>query len=958
MAKPDSEFLKDAIFLIDASSYIFRAYYGIQSQLKAPDGTPTHATFGFLQMLQALLTQHKVQKVALIWDRKEKGFRHELFSEYKANRAIPPEDLGLQIENSKKLVDLLGIPQLDHIGFEADDIIATFVAQNPNRPLIIVTGDKDLLQLVGPHVWCLDTLKNQWSNIAEAKEKFGVEPKKISEVQALCGDSVDNVPGVPGVGPKTAAELILHFGSLSAVLIRANELKSSPELLKKGDGPLKGKRLESVIEHSAMAELSLKLVHLRDDVPIDVTPEHYEIKQVKLEELKLFAAQLGFSKVVQRLTGHNMELSTSEKKADEPLNTSVDSPEKEAQPELPFEVVTVKTRDEFKALLSQALRYSVLALDTETRHLESRREKNLVGISFCFDGQKSYYLPLRHDKQNGTDIEHGGEGAVRDYLNLLQEHIHERAKMKLNILFHNAKFDCHVLASESITFPFDALIQDTMVESFVADVGERHGMDALAQKYLDGYTPLSFESVLAEGPFENFSQVSIERATFYSAEDAWVTWSLYGVLTKKLREENLWPVYDLLDRKLIPVLTRIEEAGIYFDLTVVAELSKSFHEELTAKQEEAVVLLKNSGINVSPTFNLASTKQIAQVLFEELKLPVIKKGKTGPSTDVEVLEELSSQHPFPAKLLEIREISKLLSTYIDAFPELIDTKTTRLHTDFSQTIAATGRLSSSNPNLQNIPIRTQRGRKIRDAFQAAKGYRLIGADYSQIELRILAEISADENLMKAFHDDADIHRRTAALILKKKEADVTDDDRRMAKTINFGIVYGQTAFGLAKTLGISRTQAQLFIDEYFNTYPGIRNYMDKIIASVNEDAFVCTSIGRKRKLPDIHSKNPTLRNLAERMAINSPIQGTAADLMKAAMIEVDRFLFEEKLDARLVLQVHDEILIEARAEIVSSLMPKIASILENPQLLKEFKVEPFKVPLKVSISEGQHWGEL
>jgi DNA polymerase I len=934
-AAPSEEFLSKAVFLVDSSSYIFRAYYGIMNPLTAPDGTPTHATFGFLQMLQSLFRDHRVERCALVWDRKEKGFRHEIFPEYKANRAIPPEDLGIQIENSREGADLFGLPQFDFKGFEADDVLATLVTRHPEQNFVIVTGDKDLLQLVGPNVWCLDTLKNQWGGPAVAELKFGVPPAKIKDVQAISGDSVDNIPGAPGIGPKGAAQLITEFGSLENVLQEAERRWGLPEKERPSKDCLKGKKLESIATNIEKIRLSLKLVSLSTDVPIELQDEVFRVHDSS-PELRSWAEKMGFGKVVETL--------------DRILH-----PMAKAQPQAVFDLAPKAVRSEFQTIknlgaldevLKKHTRATLVALDTETRGKEVHLGDNLVGISFCASETEAYYIPLRHDMES----ENLPLGGVVDRLQKFLYSDNPLAK----IVFQNAKFDLHVLARENLRVPLHR-IEDTMIASFVVNPSERHGMDELAVRYL-AHNTIKFKEVLGER--KTFAEVPIDQATQYAAEDAWVTFRLWGILKSKLESTGLWPVYDLLDRPLISLLQTIEETGVLLDVPYLRELSKELHLEMTAKEAEAIAILKADGINVGPGFNLNSPKQIAKVLFEELKLPVIKKGKTGPSTDVSVMEELALKHRFPRTVLEIRELAKLLGTYVDALPELVEGGTSRLHTDFSQTIAVTGRLASSNPNLQNIPIRTERGKKIRYAFTVQPGYYLLGIDYSQIELRVLAHMSEDPELVKAFQENADIHRRTAALVFQKTEEQISSDERRMAKAINFGIVYGQTAFGLAGALQIDRRQAQNFIDGYFKTYPKIKGFMESLIEGAREKGFVKTLTGRVRFLPDIHSKNPSLRNFAERTAINSPLQGTAADLMKAAMIRVQKELLSLYPESKLILQVHDELLFEVQEKNIEEFKKAAVAILERRTLLAEFGCGSFIVPMKADASTGRNWGEL
>jgi len=938
MARPSKEFLENAIYLLDASSYIFRAYYALQPSLSAPDGTPTHATFGFMQMLQSLLDTHKVKRCVLLWDQKEKGFRHTIYPDYKANRSVPPEDLGIQLENSKLGTDAIGIQQLGAPGFEADDLIATMIAQHPEEKFVIVTGDKDLLQLIGPNVWCLDTMKQKWSHLEEAFEKFGVLPELVPQVQALCGDSVDNIPGAPGVGPKTAIQLIQYYKSLDAVLKTAVERRQSGGKPTDKEDPLKGKKIEAIAENIEKIEMSLKLVTLSHDAPVPKDLSRFNRSTPDWEKLKAFASKMGFSRLYEQVE-KRYQADTGDDSAPQADTATNDGR---------FEFERVTSLEHFQEILKTHSSATHIALDTETFSLERSGQGDMVGLSFAFGTERGYYVPLRH--QN-TDQNLDVASVVRT----LGEWLSETAPF-CRVVFQNAKFDLHVFSTEGLTLSAER-IDDTMIASFVLNPSERHGMDVLSQKHL-GYTCMSFEEALGE--LENFSFVDVEKATRYAAEDAVVTFALWEKLSKDLaQDERLEKIYSQLDAPLASLLFEIEKDGTCLDLEVLRKLSDEFHREVTELEENALKVLKESGVNVGPDFNLASTKQLAKVLFEELKLPIIKKGKTGPSTDASVLEELALVHPFPKSLLEIREVHKLLSTYIDAFPGFISPQDGRLHTDFSQTVAVTGRLSSSNPNLQNIPIRTPRGRRIRDAFCAPKGKQLLGIDYSQIELRILAHISEDPELIKAFKEDADIHRRTAALVMGVDEKAVSDDDRRTAKAINFGIIYGQTPFGLAKSLGIERNKAKKFIDEYFKTYPGIRLYMDSVLEEAQRTQSVKTLAGRVRYLPDITSKNPTLRNFAERTAINSPIQGTAADLIKKAMLDIRREVMPQFPTVKLVLQIHDELLFEMPLDVDTKAFETAVKMrMENPNILKDFIDEPFKVPMKAEAAVGRHWGEL
>lgn len=932
MSKPSKEFLENCTYLVDASSYIFRAYYGMQAELKAPDGTPTHATYAFYQMIENLINEQKAKRFALIWDRKEKGFRNDIFPAYKANRDAPPEDLSLQIENSQKLMELQGYPQLSLAGYEADDLIASAVKKNPNENFVIVTADKDLLQLVGPKVWWWDTLRKKWANIEGAEEKFGVGPEQIAEVQALSGDSVDNIPGAPGIGPKTATALIKEFGSLEVLLKEAQKRWKDPASYKKSPGQLKGKKLESLATNIEKIELSLKLVSLYDEAPIDLDIKTFHPGKLQEKSLLDFAKRLNFKRVVEKIGS----LQSSEE-------SSVLVPRDER-----YNFHLIKDLKHLKAILKEHDDAAVMAFDTETHSLNSRAKDNIVGLSFAFNTAEGYYLPFAHKDAENLPID--------ETLNTFFAYWSE--KDSLDLIFQNAKFDLHVLAAQGILIPENLIIQDTMVASFVLDPTEKHGMDAMAQKYLDNYETLKFSDLVKKG--ETFADVPIAKATAYAAEDACVTLELWDILSHKLRgEEKLWKIYTHLDRPLVRLLFEMEEVGVAIDSAYLANLSKEFHKAVEDCKSAAFQILSDYDVVLDPkTLNLGSTKQIAKLLFEDLKLPILKKGKTGPSTDAGVLEELSHQHPFPKKLMEYRELTKLLSTYVDALPKLVDPDTGNLHTDLSQTIAQTGRLASSNPNLQNIPIRTLQGQRIRKAFKARKGFKLLGVDYSQIELRVLAHVSGEANLIKAFQEDADIHRRTASLIFQKPEATISEEERRAAKTINFGIIYGQTAFGLSKTLKISRSDAQTFIDNYFRCYPQIQDYMDHAISKAYETGYAETFIGRRRRLADIQSKNAILKKFAERMAINSPLQGSAADLMKAAMIRVRETLLEKSFEAKFILQVHDELIFEAPESEIEALKKCVVDILESPDLLKDFGIKSFKVKMKAVAEVASDWGEL
>jgi DNA polymerase-1 len=956
---PPPDFLKNSVFLVDASSYIFRAYYAIRQGLTSPSGIPTHATYGFCQMLMALYEIYQPENVVFVWDTPAKGFRHQIFPQYKANRTAPPEDLGVQIQNSKRVIEVFGIFQIEKDGFEADDIIATIIAKHPDKKFVIVTGDKDLMQLVGPQVWCLDTMKNKWTNQHGAFEKFGVTPEQIRWVQALSGDSVDNIPGAPGIGPKTATDLVQVYGDLDTILSRAKELYLNPELqknLKKTD-PMKGKRIESIYTNHDLIRLSLDLVSLHPDVPIETvqffqSKNSSQNKDEKIKAIQNLFAELGFKKMLDKSLSIFVGSQSSGTSSVSQITTEVNS---QTVHHKKWDFICVQSLEELSSILLSAENQPRMSLDTETRSLDVYKEELLVGISLSFNENTAYYIPLRHELgQNGETQNSLRNLDFKSVRILFQDYFKKNIKQK--IIFQNAKFDLHVFKTEGFLFSSKQEIEDTMVASYCYDPSESHGMDYLSEKYLEGYRPQSFKEVLNGA--KHFGEVSIDNATHYSAEDALVTLKLWNFFEGNLQE--MAKVYNLIDKPLIQVLYRMERRGFEINTQSLGELSKEFHTELRQIELKARQTLLDSQISLADDFNLLSTKQMAEVLYQQLKLPIKKKGKTGPSTDVNALEDLKDLHPFPRLLLEYREVSKLLSTYIDSFPELVHASTGRIHTDFSQTLTVTGRLSSSKPNLQNIPIRTERGKKIRKAFRAPQSKLLLGADYSQIELRLLAVMSRDATLLQAFHDDADIHRRTAALILGRNEKSITDDERRMAKTINFGIIYGQTAFGLSRELGITKSEAQKFIDGYFQTYPGIAEYSYEAVQIAKKNKSVRTLAGRIRPLKEIDSKNVPLRMFAERSALNSPLQGTAADLIKLAMVRIDTELqtLKELQNSQLILQVHDELLFETNELELRDLERIVKEIMEDRNIFKAFDVEPFPITLKVEVGSGCHWGEI
>jgi len=932
-SKPNSKQLKQACYLVDASSFIFRAYYGLNTNLMAPDGTPTHATFGFCQMMLNLLDKCEPDtEVLLLWDRKEKGFRHDIYPEYKANRGAPPEDLGIQIENSKRFIEYMGLKQLSVKGYEADDLIASVVDQDTlDKPCYIVaTGDKDLLQLINDKVYLLDTMKNKWLHEAEALAKFGVTPDKIIDVQALSGDSVDNIPGIPGVGGKTAAALIQEFDSFNAVLEEAQIRAKNTDKKVKYKDALKGKKIINIAENLDKAEISLKLVTLKRD--IDLSPYELNRSTWKPEELSQYCKELGFNKLMTRFQ----------------LADQDSAPEKKASPskKLKFKSQNILNDKQLSEVLEEHHESSYLALDTETFGLDDQEKNNVVGISLAFNEEEAFYIPLRHQGYNWPE----GEAGIEKTQLLLRAFIDDTFKGAL--VMQNAKFDLNVLANDyfgSLEMGVDLF--DTMIASFLLYPDQKKGLDFMADKYLN-HKMIGFLETLDSA--KDFSFVSLDQAQHYAAEDAWATLRLALIFEEELNVAGFTEYFKELEMPLCLLLSKMECLGMSLCEETLESLRSEFDKDLKNLEKDARALLENDGIENFEDVNLQSPKQMAKLLFEDLNLPIIKKTKSGPSTNISVLNKLVDQHPIVELLIESRELNKLNSTYVLALSELRRIDTKKIHTHLSQSLTATGRLSSSNPNLQNIPIKTKRGMKIRSAFVAPEDRQLISLDYSQVELRILAELSDSKVMKQYFHDGVDIHTKTAADMFDVDFEEVNSEQRRMAKAINFGIIYGQTAYGLAKAQNISNKEAQGFIDTYYDNFDGIRDYMDDCKEQAKDKGFVQTIGKRKRYLKDINSKNRVLREMAERMAVNTSIQGSAADIMKAAMIQVHRKLPKT---TQILLQVHDEIIVECPSDKSQEIALLCQDIMEHKDLLKKIDVEPFEVHMKTEFSIGSNWAE-
>ncbi len=945
------------VFLIDGSGFIFRAYYAIKAEMTRPDGTPVNAVFGFTKMLMKLLADTDADHVAVVFDRARKTFRNNIYAEYKANRAPPPDDLIPQFGLVRDATRALNVAQVDMEGYEADDLIATYarLAVEAGADVTIVSSDKDLMQLVRPGVVMMDAMKEKMIGPDEVMEKFGVGPDKVIEVQALAGDSSDNVPGVSGIGVKTAAQLINEYGDLETLLSRAHEIKQP-------------KRRQNLIDEADAARLSKKLVTLVDDVPVELDLASFAVREPEPEVLLAFLKAQGFKSLVKSVAARlGVEPPGAEIEAESESKSTETRPQGKAEQEPAagagggpvYELV--QTTDALERWAAEATAAGVVAIDTETTSLDAMRA-GLVGVSLSVEPGRACYVPLGHVEpaaQGSLNLDGPGEGQgdgggadvgggggkipdqipMKDAIGILKPLLEDPSVLKVG---QNIKYDMKVLSRHGITIhPVD----DTMLLSYVLDGGlHGHGMDELAKTFLEHET-IKFADVTGTGKAKvTFDQVPLDKALDYAAEDAEVTGRLHRVLKPRLVKDHMVTVYETLERPLVPVLEGMERAGIKVDGKELKRLSDDFGKRLSGLEKEIHKLAERE-------FNIASPKQLGEVLFDELGLPGGKKGKTGAyATGAEVLEALVDHgHDLPAKVLDWRQLAKLKSTYSDALMEQINPETGRVHTSYSQAGVSTGRLASSDPNLQNIPVRTEEGRKIRRAFVADKGMVLLSADYSQIELRLLAHVAGIDALKEAFRDGQDIHAMTAAQVFGVPVEDMDPMVRRKAKAINFGIIYGISAFGLARQLGIGNSEAGEYIDAYFEKYPGIRDYMDRTKEQARQQGYVETLFGRKCHIKSINEKNPNVRGFSERAAINAPIQGGAADIIKRAMIRLPGALKDSRLKARMLLQVHDELIFEVPKKELKATTEVVTSIMSGAAHLD--------VPLVVDTGSGDNWDE-
>ncbi len=886
------------VYLVDGSAYIYRAYHAIRP-LSNSSGLPTHAVYGFTTILRRILREKQPECLAVAWDTRGPVFRHKLYPEYKANRPPMPDDLVPQIPYIHKIVDAYNILSMEHEDKEADDLIAAAVRclAGDTCRVVIVSGDKDLLQLVSENVTLWDPMNDKLMDEKKVVEKYGVRPVQLLDYLALTGDSADNIPGVHGVGPKTAQKLIAAYGSLEGLYASVDELKAS-------------KMKERLIEHRDDAFLSRDLVRLCDTVDVICDPKAYIVREPDNEKLRSLLTELEFSSLMAADTSGQKVTTTG------------------------FSLV--RTASELDRMVRALAEGKYLVVDTETDSLDARQAV-LVGISLCVQCERAWYIPLAHCDAEGTRI--AGQLVLDEVLAVLRSFLEDTSLPKIG---HNLKYDWTIFANpKNGGILLQGPLYDTMVGAWLIEPGRRsYKLDDLCREINIEMT--SFAQVTGGGKGDGvFCAVPLEDAKNYSCEDVYGALSLFLHQEPQLKDLGLWKLFAEVEGPLIPVLARMERTGILVDQNVLAHLAEEFHGRLQELEERIYQCAGRS-------FNINSPKQLAEILFDELGLPKGRKTKSGYSTDVKVLERLSTKHELPDLILQYRNLAKLTSTYIEKLARLAKKDKGRIHSSFNQCGTATGRLSSSKPNLQNIPIRTPEGRRIRQAFVAPDGFFLLSGDYSQIDLRVLAHFSGDKALVEAFQSGVDIHRKTAAEIFHVAPQLVTKEMRRVAKTINFGIVYGMSSFGLATQLKVSRKEAQNFIDQYFMVYAGVKKYMETIVTQAEKDGYVTTLLGRRRELPDIHSRNRTRREFAQRTAINTPVQGTAADIIKLAMLEVDRVLAEENLHGQMILQIHDELVLEVPAGELEKSSSMLKKAMEN--------VMKLIVPLVVNLQVGQNLG--
>ncbi|ARR48144.1 TPA: DNA polymerase I [Photobacterium damselae] len=916
---------ENPLILIDGSSYLYRAYHAAPNFTNS-EGQPTGAVYGVINMLRSMLRQFSTEHIAVIFDAKGKTFRDEMFADYKANRPPMPDDLRGQIEPLHAVIKAMGLPLISISGVEADDVIGTLATQasKAGMPVLISTGDKDMAQLVDENITLINTMTDVVMDPAGVVEKFGIGPELIIDYLALMGDKVDNIPGVPGVGEKTAKALLTGIGGLDALYDRLDEI---PALGFRGSKTMPKK----LLDNKEGAYLSYQLATIKLDVELDITPQELVKAEPDVDELTRLFGQLQFRRWLEEmLSGSDGKIVADEKAAQAVASEKVIAPVIDRSG---YEVILDQSR--FDAWLEQLKSAEAFAFDTETDSLDYM-VANLVGVSFAVEEGKAAYVPVAHDYLDAP------EQLDRDWvLAQLKPLLEDPNQAKIG---QNLKYDASVIARYGIEM--QGIKYDTMLESYVYNsVVGRHDMDSLALRYLE-HKNISFEEIAGKGKGQlTFNQIDLEQAGPYAAEDADITLRLHNALYPKVSaDEKLLHVFSDIEMPLVPVLSRMERTGVLIDSMKLSAQSQEIAQRLDELEKRAFEIADQE-------FNLSSPKQLQAILFEKMGLPVLKKTPSGtPSTNEEVLQELALDYPLPKLILEYRGLAKLKSTYTDKLPKMVNPATGRVHTSYHQAVTATGRLSSSDPNLQNIPVRNDEGRRIRQAFIAPQGYKVLAIDYSQIELRIMAHLSGDKALLDAFCHGKDIHAATAAEILGLPLDQVSSEQRRRAKAINFGLIYGMSAFGLAKQLDMGRGEAQEYMNTYFERYPGVLEYMETTRTVASEQGYVETLFGRRLYLPDIKSRNGLRRKAAERAAINAPMQGTAADIIKRAMVLVDEWIGQQESGrVRLLMQVHDELVFEVQESEIESVAQEIKTLMESAAQLD--------VPLIADIGYGENWDQ-
>ena len=895
------------LILIDGSSYLYRAFYVPQlKRMQTTSGQPTGAVFGIINMIKSLMSEYPESHIVAVFDAKGKNFRHDLYEEYKANRPPMPDELRSQIEFVHRGIKAMGLPLVAITGVEADDVIGTYAKQasDAGKTVLVASGDKDLAQIVTDRVNLIDTMKKVIMDVDGVVEKFGVRPDQIIDFLTLTGDTSDNIPGVPKVGPKTAVKWLAEYNTLDGVIEHADQIG--------------GKVGENLREFIPQLPLSKDLVTIRCELELDPALEELHAKEPDTETLVDIYQTLQFKKWLSEL-GETLQAGSGAAQVGEFK---------------PGKYTTILNESEFEDWLSRLAASEGFAFDTETTSVHAQAAE-LVGLSFAIEGGEAAYVPVAH-RYLGAPDQLDRDWVLQKLKPLLED-------PNLPKIGQNLKYDMSVLANYAIAL--QGVQFDTMLESYVLDsVSSRHDMDTLSETHL-GHTPVPFTDVAGKGKSQlTFDQIELEKAAHYAAEDADVTLRLHHVLMPQLTAKpGLHKIFTELEMPLVSVLSRIEDNGVLIDDAMLLQQSQQLAMSMQQSEARAYELAEGA-------FNLASPKQIQEILYDRMGLPVLKKTPKGaPSTAEDVLQELALDHELPRLILEHRSLGKLKSTYTDKLPTMINSRTGRVHTSYHQAVAATGRLSSSDPNLQNIPIRTQEGRRIREAFIAESGCHIVAADYSQIELRIMAHLSGDETLLDAFQHGLDIHRATAAEIFSVPLEEVSDEQRRHSKAVNFGLIYGMSAFGLSKQLNVERKQAQSYIDQYFAQYPGVKAYMENTRESARERGYVETVFGRRLYLPDINAKNHNVRQYAERTAINAPMQGTAADIIKMAMITMDKWIRREAPEIKMVMQVHDELVFEVPDLLLDSGTESIRDIMQQ--------VTKLDVPLLVDVGFGRNWAQ-